>query len=255
MKVTILGCGASGGVPLSSGVWGACDPLNPKNKRRRVSLAIETSTTTLIIDTSPDFREQVLEAQIKWIDGVLYTHAHADHIHGIDDLRSFAFRQEKPINIYVDSVTLKEIGERFSYVLPKEKKQNSIYDPIVVPHIISGPFQIGDIHIIPFEQDHGYSTSLGFRFGQVAYSTDVVNLSEQAFSILEGIDYWIVDCLSYDPRPTHSHLEKTLSWIQRINPKKAYLTHMSALLDYDDLLSKLPTNTVPAYDMLEILIC
>jgi phosphoribosyl 1,2-cyclic phosphate phosphodiesterase len=252
MRVTILGCGSSGGVPLITGDWGACDPKNPKNRRRRASIAIEKSGTTILIDTSPDLREQCLSANIQKIDSILYTHDHADHTHGIDDLRPFLYHHKIPIPIYGDQETISFLRSRFEYAFPVDKMHPDIYRPFVVPHIIEGPFQVGDIAIQPFVQSHGYATSIGYRFEKVAYSTDVVSLGEEAFRILEGVDVWIVDCVAMDPRPTHSHLAQTLEWIQRVRPRQAYLTHMSNLLDYDKLLKELPKGVEPAYDGLVI---
>lgn len=252
MRVKILGCGASGGVPLITGEWGACNPQNPKNRRRRASIAVEKNGTTLLVDTSPDLREQCLSAGIQSINAVLYTHDHADHTHGIDDLRPFLHKQKALTPLYGNVETINFLKTRFGYAFPTEKIHPEIYRPFVKGHIINGPFQLGDIEITPFIQGHGYSTSLGYRFEEVAYSTDVVTLDEAAFHTLKGIDIWIVDCITLDPRPTHSHLAKTLEWIERVGPRQAYLTHMSHHLDYDTLLPLLPKGVEPAYDGLVI---
>jgi phosphoribosyl 1,2-cyclic phosphate phosphodiesterase len=248
MRVTILGCGASGGVPLITGEWGACDPTNPKNRRRRASIAVETNQTTLLVDTSPDLREQCLSNGIQKIDAALYTHDHADHTQGLDDLRPFIHAQKKPIPLYGDIETLNDLKDRFSYAFPIAENPPEIYRPFVSAHIIEGPFVVGDITVTPFLQGHGYSMSLGFRFGKMAYSTDVLTLDEAAFQALEGIDVWIVDCLAMDPRPTHTHLSQTLEWIERVKPRRAYLTHMSHHLDYETLARLLPPGVAPAYD-------
>jgi phosphoribosyl 1,2-cyclic phosphate phosphodiesterase len=205
-----------------------------------------------VVDTSPDLREQCLSAGIRNITGVLYTHDHADHTHGIDDLRPFLYHNKIPIPVYGNKETLRFLKTRFGYAFPKEKLAPPIYRPFVMDHPIEGPFQVGTIPITPFIQGHGYSTSLGYRFGEVAYSTDVVTLDEAAFKILEGVKIWIVDCITMDPRPTHSHLAQTLDWINRVNPQHAYLTHMSTHLDYDTLRNLLPKNVEPAYDGLII---
>ena len=252
MRVKILGCGASGGVPLVTGKWGVCDPQNPKNRRRRASIAIEEKGTTLLVDTSPDLREQCLAANIQQINAVVYTHDHADHTHGIDDLRPFLYAQKNPIPLYGNAETIHFLTTRFGYAFPSETMPPEVYRPFATPHIIKGPFEIGDIPIVPFIQGHGYSTSMGYRFGKVAYSTDVVTLDEEAFQTLEGIETWIVDCIAMDPRSTHSHLAQTLAWIERVKPRRAYLTHMSPLLDYDTLASLLPKGVEPAYDGLVI---
>lgn len=252
MRVTILGCGASGGVPLITGEWGRCNPENPKNRRRRVSIAVEEGETTLLVDTSPDLREQCLAAGIQKIDGIVYTHDHADHTHGIDDLRPFLFPRKMPIPLYGNIETINFLKNRFAYAFPADEMRPDIYRAFVVAHVIDGPFQLGEISIIPFVQGHGFSTSIGYRFGKVAYSTDVVDLENAAFKTLEGIDTWIVDCIAMDPRPTHAHLDKTLEWVKRVNPRQAYLTHMSHLLDYDKLIEILPKGVKPAYDGLVI---
>lgn len=252
MRVTILGCGSSGGVPLATGEWGVCDPKNPRNKRRRVSIAVEKNGTTLLVDTSPDLREQCLAARIQKIDAILYTHDHADHTHGIDDLKPFFYRNKKPTPLYGNAETIDSIRRRFSYAFPSEEIQPDIYRSFVTTHVIDAPFQVGDIEITPFLQGHGYSTSLGYRFDKMAYSTDVVTLDEEAFRILEGVDLWIVDCIERNPRPTHSHLTKTLEWIKRVKPRRAILTHMSHLLDYECLRKELPKGVEPAYDGLII---
>lgn len=252
MRVKILGCGASGGVPLITGSWGACNPDNPKNRRTRASIAVETQETVLLVDTSPDLREQCLKAGIHKIDGVLYTHDHADHTHGIDDLKPFLHMYEKPMNIYGDKETIDLLKTRFGYAFPQETLVPDIYRSFVSPHIIEGPFRIGDINISPFVQDHGHTTSMGYRFDKIAYSTDVVTLDDNAFATLEGIDTWIVDCITLDKRGTHSHLAQTLTWIERVKPRQAYLTHMSSLLDYEKLLALLPQGVEPAYDGLII---
>jgi phosphoribosyl 1,2-cyclic phosphate phosphodiesterase len=248
MRVTILGCGASGGVPIITGSWGECDPTNPRNRRTRASIAVEQNGTTLLVDTSPDLRMQCIDAGIKKIDAVLYTHDHADHTHGIDDLRVMAHLNKMTIPIYGNLETLNFLKGRFGYVFPHDEITPDIYRSFVVPHVLEGPFEVGGIPIVPFIQGHGYSTSIGYRFDKVAYSTDVVELEEASFKALEGIDVWVVDCITMDPRPTHAHLEKTLSWIERVKPKRAILTHMSSLLDYDKLKSLLPEGVEPGYD-------
>ncbi len=251
MRVTVLGCGTSGGVPmLGPKGWGACDPHEPRNRRRRVSILVQQGETTLLVDTSPDLREQLLDAGIYRLDGVLYTHGHADHTHGIDDLRSVNYYLEAPLNIYAASATLAELQERFAYTfLPRTQAG---YRPNLAGKVIDGPFAIGAIAIEPFDQIHGHDTTLGFRFGPIAYSTDVNDLSAQAFAVLAGVKVWIVDCLGERPHPTHSHLEQTLAWIERVKPERAILTHMNQHLDYRTLSDKLPPGVEPGYDGLVI---
>lgn len=248
MKIRILGCGSSGGVPLVTGEWGHCDPNEPRNRRTRVSVAVQEGDTTLVIDTSPDFRYQLLRANIFQIDAVLYTHDHADHTHGIDDLRPMHYAKGNQIPIYADENTLQGLKERFPYIFRHPTEVPELYKGFAEPRIITGPFQVGNLEVIPFEQDHGYQTTLGYRIGDFAYSTDVVRLSDEAFKVLEGVKVWVVDCVSREPKTTHSHLEQTLQWIEHVKPNVAYLTHMSALLDYQTLRSELPDGVYPAYD-------
>jgi len=247
VKITILGCGSSMGVPLIGGDWGDCDPAEPRNRRRRVSILVENGSTRLLVDTSPDLREQLLSAEINTLDAVLYTHAHADHLHGIDDLRAINVALKAPLDVYADAATMNLIRERFGYVF-QPLKGDYYYKPTLVPKLIDGPFSVGGIAVTSFVQDHGFSTTLGYRFGPVAYSTDVVNLDDRAFAALAGVDLWIVDAFRLEPHATHSHLERTLGWIERVRPKRAVLTHMSQWMDYATLKRRLPAHVEPAYD-------
>jgi phosphoribosyl 1,2-cyclic phosphate phosphodiesterase len=249
MQVRILGCGGSGGVPLIGNDWGACDAQNPKNRRRRASILVQDGETTLLVDTSPDLREQLLSAGVNRLDAVLYTHAHADHIHGIDDLRPVNRWMRAWIPIYADPETLGAIEARFGYVFEKVPEEYGYFKPCLTSNIIKGPFKIGNIDVLPFEQDHGFGrTTLGFRFGDIAYSTDVVAFPETAFESLRGVRVWIVDCLRNKAHPTHAHLEQTLAWIERVKPERAVLTHMDQGLDYETLRRRLPKGVEPAYD-------
>ena len=253
MKVTMLGCGGSGGVPLVGGVWGRCDPAEPRNRRRRVSILVEEGDTALIVDTSPDFRQQMLDADCRRLDGVLFTHAHADHVHGLDDLRSLNRVMKAPIPVFANTATLRELRRRFDYAFRALEPGAHYYKPTLDAAEIAGPFRVGRIDVLPFVQDHGYGhETLGFRFGRIAYSTDVVRLDEAAFAALAGVDTWIVDCLRDEPHPTHSHLDQTLGWIRRVAPRRAILTHMSEQLDYRDLLGRLPPGVEPGYDGLVV---
>jgi len=247
VKITILGCGSSMGVPLIGGDWGACDPAEPRNRRRRVSILVESGPTRVLVDTSPDLREQLLAAGVNALDAVLYTHAHADHLHGIDDLRAINVALKAPLDIHADAATLDLIRERFGYVF-QPLKGDYFYKPTLVPKLVDGPFAVGGIAVTPFVQDHGFSSTLGYRFGSVAYSTDVVTLDERAFAALAGIDLWIVDAFRLEPHATHSHLDRTLGWIERVKPKRAVLTHMSQGMDYATLKRRLPAHVEPAYD-------
>jgi phosphoribosyl 1,2-cyclic phosphate phosphodiesterase len=248
MKVTMLGCGPSTGIPAIGPDWGACDPSDPRNRRRRASVLIECRGKTVLIDTSPDMREQLLAANAGWLDAVIMTHAHADHLHGLDDLRSVNRRMGQAIPLYADPKTLAEIEQRFAYALAPVGPGGFYFKPTVVPHRIDGPFEAASLRVVPFSQDHGFSRTLGFRIGAFGYSTDVTELDDAAFAALAGIELWIVDCLRYEPHPTHSHLEKTLSWIERLKPRRAVLTHMDRQLDYRELAAKLPAGMEPGQD-------
>ncbi|MBC7953911.1 MAG: MBL fold metallo-hydrolase [Rhodospirillaceae bacterium] len=252
MKVTILGSGAAGGCPSINRGWGACDPTNPRNRRLRPSIMVEQGDARILVDTSPDCREQLLNAGVRHLDAVLFTHDHADHIHGIDELREINRAMQAPLDIYAGTGTMDSIRVRFPYVLGAVEDGQSIYKPMLVPHVASGPFTVGGIDIVPYDQDHGYCRTTGFRFGKFAYSTDLVDLPEDSFDAIAGIDVWVVGCLSYDPHPTHAHLDKVLGWLDRVKPKRAYLTHMTPSLDYETLRAALPPHVEPAYDGLEI---
>ncbi len=253
MKVTVLGCGSSGGVPLIGCECPVCTSDNPKNTRSRVSICMDVGDTRILVDTSPDLRMQCLNHQIKQVNAILYTHAHADHCHGIDDVRSLNFHNDGAIDIYGDDDTISQLKARFPYIFTPHNSQFGWYKPLLTPHIIAGdpdtPFHVADeVHIIPFQQQHGKSTTLGFRVENFAYSTDVNNLSEKSIQAIENIDVWLVDCLRYDPAPTHAHLDLTLEWIERVKPKRAVLTHMGHELEYETLKRELPAHVEPAYD-------
>jgi len=259
LTVTILGCGFSGGVPRPALGWGACDPKNPKNRRRRTSILVERGNgprTCVLVDTSPDLREQLLEADVDWLDGVFYTHEHADHTHGIDDLRAFFLRRKRPIDVYMDEPTSRMLLHRFDYCFVTPP--GSQYPPIVTENrIVPGsPVKIsgegGPITVMPVLQDHGDIVSLGFRFGPLAYSTDLVGLPEASIAALAGLDVWIVDALRYKPHPSHFSVDETLSWIERIKPKRAILTNLHSDLDYTELKARLPAHVEPAYDGMTI---
>jgi phosphoribosyl 1,2-cyclic phosphate phosphodiesterase len=251
MKITVLGCGASWGVPAIGPDWGRCNPDDPRNRRRRCSLLVESRGVNLLIDTSPDLREQLLDAGVAWLDAVLLTHAHADHLHGIDDIRIVNRLVGKALPFYASAEALAEVERRFGYaLLPAPEKP--LYRPALIGRQIEGPFTAAGISIVPFVQNHGFTMSLGFRIGRVAYSTDVTSLDETAFAALAGIELWIVDCMRREPHPTHSHLAKTLSWIDRVRPRQAILTHMDQSLDYRELSAELPAGVEPGYDGLTL---
>ena len=251
MKVTVLGCGPSMGVPAIGGNWGACDRADPRNRRRRASLLVECRGKVILIDASPDLREQLLDADARRVDALILTHAHGDHVHGIDDLREVNRLMQSPIELYADAATLAEMARRFSYAFNRPPNEG-FFTPTLTPHTVNGPFTAAGMPIVPFAQDHGFGTTLGLRIGALGYSTDVTELDDHAFAALAGVDLWIVDCLRYEPHPTHSHLDKTLSWIERIKPGRAVLTHMDRDLDYRELAERLPPGVEPGRDGLII---
>jgi phosphoribosyl 1,2-cyclic phosphate phosphodiesterase len=256
LKFTILGCGSSGGVPRPALGWGACDPNNRKNRRRRTSLLVERRAadgiTRVLIDTSPDLREQLLDAEVDSINGVLYTHEHADHTHGIDDLRALFIKSRRVIDVYMDEPTSQSLNARFGYCF--KSPPGSEYPPIVREHrlTVGRPVTIeggaGPITAQPILQRHGDIDTLGFRFGNVAYSCDLVGLPPDSADALKGLDIWIVDALRYTAHPSHFSLDDALAWIERLKPRRAILTNLHSDLDYDALSARLPVHVVPAFD-------
>jgi phosphoribosyl 1,2-cyclic phosphate phosphodiesterase len=249
--VRILGSGASGGTPTIDGGWGKCDPGNPKNRRTRPSIFVEADDTRVLVDTPPDLRGQLLAAGVSTVSALVYTHSHADHVHGIDDLRAINRALDAPLDVYSDRATLDTIRKRFPYVFePLNENARFYYKPALVPHLVKpgDNWIIGRIQVTAFEQHHGFSKTLGLRFGPVAYTTDVVDLSEEAFSVLRGIDTWIIGTLTDRPHPTHCDVDKALAWIRRIRPRRAVLSHLGETLDYDTLAARLPPGVEPAYD-------
>lgn len=256
LRVTILGCGSSGGVPRIGNDWGACDPANPRNRRSRCAVLIErrgaAGTTVVLVDTTPDVRGQLLDAGIGWLDAVFYTHDHADHTHGIDDLRVVAYNGRDRVNVYADEATLATLQKRFDYCF--RTPEGSGYPAILRGHVLrhGEPVWIkgagGSIELIPFNQIHGNITSLGFRVGGVAYSSDLNGLPEESLALLERLEVWIVDALRYTPHPSHFSVKEALEWIERICPARAILTHLHVDLDYETLRHMLPPGVEPAYD-------
>ncbi len=254
LRATILGCGSSGGVPRLGGLWGDCDPANPKNYRRRCSLLVERigaeGTTRVLIDTSPDMRDQLLDAGVGALDAVVYTHAHADHVHGIDDLRQVVYNLRRRLPVWADPPTQEALYSRFGYAFVQP--EGSPYPPILDMHTIHGPFTIegagGPLTFQPFRVDHGSIEALGFRIDDLAYLPDVVRIPDEAWPHLEGLDVWIVDALRRTPHPTHAHLALTLDWIARVQPRRAVITNMHIDLDYATLEAELPPGIVPAFD-------
>ncbi|HEY2706595.1 MAG TPA: MBL fold metallo-hydrolase [Caulobacteraceae bacterium] len=262
LEVTILGCGSSGGVPRADGNWGVCDPADPRNRRSRCSMMIRRMSeegperwTTIVVDTSPEFRQQTAEAGTKRLDALLLTHEHADQLHGIDDIRAFAMRQRARIPCHVDAATEEATLRRFGYIFEGEKGYPAIADIVPIPPhgepwAVTGPS--GAIPVVTFEQDHGEVRSVGYRFGGVAYSSDVLTLDDTAFDALADLDLWIVDALRYTPHPTHAHVERTLGWIERVKPKRAILTNLHIDLDFTELSSRLPEGVYAAVDGLRL---
>ena len=260
LTFTILGCASSGGVPRPGLGWGACDPGNPKNRRRRCSLLVERRSTRgatrVLVDTSPDLREQLLDADVTWLDGVLFTHEHADHTHGIDDLRGLYLHMRRKIDVYLDEPTSRALHERFGYCFMTPP--GSEYPPILAEHrIVPGRSvriegQGGAIDALPVLHDHGGVPSLGFRFDTVAYSPDLKTMPPESAAALAGLDIWIVDALRYHPHPSHFNVAEALDWIARIGPARAILTNMHTDLDYRVLRAALPPHVEPAYDSMRL---
>ena len=254
LRFTILGCGSSGGVPRLGNDWGACDPANPKNRRRRCSLLVERigagGTTRVLVDTSPDMREQLLDASVGTLDAVVYTHSHADHVHGIDDLRQIVFNMRGRLPVWADNATQEALLSRFGYAFVQPA--GSPYPPILDLFTIGGPFAFdgpgGTVRLTPFHADHGPTHALGFRIGGLAYLPDAVAIPGATWPQLEGLDVWVVDALRRRPHPTHAHLALTLDWIARAAPARAILTNMHIDLDHATVEAETPAHITPAHD-------
>ncbi|CCV06874.1 putative hydrolase [Mesorhizobium metallidurans STM 2683] len=257
LRFTVLGCGSSPGTPRITGDWGNCDPANPRNRRMRTAALVERiaangGRTTVVIDTGPDFREQMLLASVRRIDAVVYTHPHADHIHGIDDLRGFVLEQRQLIDIHADQTTMLRMRQAFGYCF--ETPQGSSYPPIVNAHIIdhARPVVIegegGALTLQPLPQFHGDIISLGFRIGGLAYCPDISDFPHATVERLRGLEMLVIDALQYTRHPSHLSLEQALGWIEKLAPKTAVLTHMHVPLDYATLMAETPANVEPAYD-------
>ncbi|MDA1090460.1 MAG: MBL fold metallo-hydrolase [Proteobacteria bacterium] len=251
MKLTILGSGPSSGIPTVHDGWGKLDPENPRNRRLRSSVVVENADTVVLVDTSPDLRQQLLAAEIRRLDAVLFTHAHADHLHGIDDLRGINKAMDAALPVYCDAETHKTIDTRFNYtVTPLSPNVDFYYKPVLnIQEISVGDrLSIGDIDIRCFDQMHGFSNTLGFRFGPIGYSTDVLELPEESFQALDGVHTWIIGVFSWKPHFTHAHVDKALEWIQRVKPVRAVLTHLGPSIDYATLNDYLPDGVEAGYD-------
>jgi phosphoribosyl 1,2-cyclic phosphate phosphodiesterase len=260
LTFTILGCGSSGGVPRVGQGWGACDRNNPKNRRRRCSIFVERSgesgATQVLVDMSPDLREQLLGLGIGRLDAILLTHSHADHIHGIDEVRPLVIMARRKIDLYMDAATSAIVRANFGYIF--ETPPGSHYPALLNEHrlvtgqaiTINGPG--GALVAVPFQLEHGEIDALGFRFGKVAYSPDLNAIPIESLGFLEGLDLWIVDALRYAPHPSHFSLPETVDWIAKLRPKRAILTNLHSDLDFARLKSELPANVEPAFDGMRI---
>jgi phosphoribosyl 1,2-cyclic phosphate phosphodiesterase len=256
LALTILGSGSSAGVPRPALGWGVCDPTNPKNRRRRCSLLVEQKgdrgTTRIVIDTSPDLREQLIDAGVDHIDAVFLTHEHADQTHGIDDLRSVVLHQRRRIPVYLNKSTGDHILLRFSYCFVQPP--GSDYPPILEQrNVEAGESKTidgkgGAITLSAFLLQHGNIPALGYRIGDAAYTPDVSDIPEASWPFLENLDLWIIDGLRYNPHPSHFSVSDALSWIERFKPKRAVITNMHSDLDYEVLRQSLPNGVVPGYD-------
>jgi phosphoribosyl 1,2-cyclic phosphate phosphodiesterase len=260
--ITILGCGSSGGVPRVGQGWGACDPSNPKNRRRRCSILVEQTTedgkevTRVLVDTSPDLRQQLLDHDVDRLDAILVTHPHADHINGIDDVRPLVIKARHRIALHMDDATAAVVRRSFAYIF--ETPPGSQYPPLLDHRrvesgealAIGGPG--GQIDVTAFGLRHGEIDALGYRFGDVAYTPDLNGIPDASVRYLEGLDVWIVDSLRYTRHPSHFSLEETLTWIDRMQPRRAVLTNLHTDMDFDSLSAKLPKHVEPAFDGLQL---
>ncbi|TRW96793.1 MBL fold metallo-hydrolase [Paracoccus sp. M683] len=258
IRATILGCGSSGGVPRIGNRWGDCDPENPKNRRRRCSLLVEREgdhgTTRVLIDTGPDMVWQLLDAQVATVDAVVYTHPHADHVHGIDDIRQLAYNAHQRVPVWADQPTSTALMGRFGYIF--ETPEGSGYPPVADLHLIEGAFGIdgagGLIEFLPFRVQHGEITALGFRIGGLVYLPDVSFIPETAWPLIDGAEVFVCDALRLTPHPSHAHLALTLDWIRRSRAARAVITNMHIDMDYAAVMASTPDHVIPAHDGLVV---
>ena len=252
LEVRILGCGTSSGVPRVGNDWGACDPSNPRNRRRRVAILVRYGATQILVDTGPDLREQLLDANVSGVDAVLWTHDHADHSHGIDDLRQLYHARARPVSGYARPATLESLKRRFAYAFEGKDGYPAVVDIAPLPDHIN----IGGVSVRTIDQPHGPITSAGLRFDaggkSLVYSTDFSELTPEMEMAFQGVDLWIVDALRRRPHPTHPSLGEALTWIRALRPGRALLTHMDNSLDYATLAAELPERVEPAYDGMEV---
>ena len=252
MKLRILGCGTSSGVPRIGNDWGYCDPAEPRNRRLRVAILIETGTTRVLVDTGPDLREQLLSADVADLDAVIWTHDHADHCHGIDDLRQVFHARRAPVRGLARAGTLDSLVARFGYAF----RGSGGYPPTVAGELLPDDLMIGDVAVRVVDQPHGSITSAGLRFdtarGSIVYATDCNILTEDMRTLYKDTDVLVIDALRRAPHPTHPTLDQALEWIEVVRPKRAILTHMDQSMDYATLRAELPDGVEPGYDGLEI---
>jgi len=252
VKVIVLGCGTSSGVPRIGGDWGACDPQDPRNRRTRASVLVQSETTTILVDTGPDMREQLLNAGVTNLDAVLWTHEHADHTHGIDDLRQIFHLKGEPVSCYARERCLESLERRFRYVF----HGRGGYPSAATIALLNDALIVGDVHIRTVDMPHGGISSAGFRFEQdgksFGYSTDFHEFTAEMEELFSGLDLWVVDALRRAPHPTHANLATTLDAIGRLRPRRAILTHMDQSMDFADLARELPAGVEPGHDRLEV---
>ena len=259
MQVVLLGTGGSAGVPLIGGAdgtgnWGVCDPSEPRNRRTRASIVIQSGEGTLLVDTSPDMRDQLLSCRIPRVDAILFTHAHADHIVGIDDCRILNRIVGRPLEAFATQATLEELTRRFAYAFRPWQPPGFFRPVLVAREVTPGETQtIAGMHVRLFDQDHGFSRSLGLRVGGFGYSTDVVGLDDAALAALAGVDTWVVDCfLRRGPHKTHADLDTVLAWSRRVGARRTILTHMGTDMDWAWLKANLPPGVEPGHDGMTI---
>ncbi|MFN3389594.1 MAG: MBL fold metallo-hydrolase [Allosphingosinicella sp.] len=252
MEVRILGCGTSSGVPRVGNDWGQCDPANPKNRRRRVAILVSHENRRILVDTGPDLREQLLDADVRDVEAVIWTHDHADHCHGIDDLRQLYHAKGRPVTGYARADTMEVLQHRFGYAFDGKDG----YPAVVNPQILPDHMNLGGISVRTFDQPHGTISSAGLRFdaggASIVYSTDFNEMTDAMAIAYEGVDLWIVDSLRRRPHPSHPHLDQVLDWVRALRPARTVLTHMDNSMDYDTLLGELPEGVEPGYDGMEI---
>lgn len=260
ITATLLGCGSSGGVPRIGNIWGACDPKNPKNRRTRCSLLVETAHVRFLIDTAPDVRTQLLRENVATVDGIAFTHDHADQSGGLDDMRAvYQNRGEKVIPVWLYRETAETLMKRFAYCFEENAQR---YPVIFSATILESPHAIFEVaqtlHVETFPLEHGPLTALGFKIKNptdgrtLAYMPDVHSIPPSSCATLNGVDVWIVDCLGYHPHPTHAHLDQVLEWVTLFKPTQTILTNLHITMDYETLIQKLPSNICPGFDGLKI---